>query len=155
MYGPWHPGMEKWQQRWIRRPEGMAAEELERLNHMRVLFVEKMEPLLFVLRQRRKTVRDITEALYDFLAGEEMQLALKKQEETFQERGENALAREYAQIYGIVIGLFDKFVELLGEEQVSLQEYSDLLDAGLAEARWESFLRASTRWWLETWKGPG
>ena len=84
--------MEKWQQRWIRRPEGMAAKELERLNHMRVLFVEKMEPLLFVLRQRRKTVRDITEALYDFLAGEEMQLALKKQEETFQERGENALA---------------------------------------------------------------
>src|SRR5699024_12335705 len=101
----------------------------------RVLVGEKMEPRLFGLRQRRKTVRDITEALYDFLAGEEMQLALKRQEDAFQERGENALAREYAQIYGIVIGLFDKFVELLGEEQVSLQEYCDLLDAGLAEAR--------------------
>ena len=128
-------GWKKWQQRWVRRTEGMDTGELDRLNHMRVLFVEKMEPLLFVLRQRRKTVRDITEALYDFMAGEEMQLALKRQEEAFQERGENALAREYAQIYGIVIGLFDKFVELLGEEQVSLQEYCDLLDAGLAEAR--------------------
>ena len=128
-------GWKKWQQRWIRRTEGMDTEKLDRLNHMRVLFVEKMEPLLFVLRQRRKTVRDITEALYDFLAGEQMQLALKRQEEAFQERSENALAREYAQIYGIVIGLFDKFVELLGEEQVSLQEYCDLLDAGLAEAK--------------------
>ena len=59
----------------------------------------------------------------------------KQKEEAFQEKGEHALAREYAQIYGIVIGLFDKFVELLGEEQVSLKEYCELLDAGLAEAK--------------------
>ena len=128
-------GYRKWQQRWVRRTAGAAAEDLEKLNHMRVAFVEQLEPLLFVLRQRRKTVRDITEALYDFLAGGGMQLALKQKEEAFQEKGEHALAREYAQIYGIVIGLFDKFVELLGEEQVSLKEYCELLDAGLAEAK--------------------
>lgn len=128
-------GYKRWQQRWIRRYGGMTEEELEQMNHMRVLFVDKLEPLMFVLRQRNKTVRDITEALYDFLAAEHLQEALKRQEEWFQEEGENALAREYAQIYGIVLELFDKFVELLGDERVSLQEYRELLDAGLTEAK--------------------
>ena len=46
-----------------------------------------------------------------------------------------ALAREYAQIYGIVLDLFDKFVQLLGDETVTLEEYCSLLDAGLTEAK--------------------
>ena len=53
----------------------------------------------------------------------------------FQEQGELALAKEYAQVYRIVMELFDKFVELLGDEQISLKEYCELLDAGLEEAK--------------------
>lgn len=128
-------GYKKWQERWIRRPNDMTEEELENLNHCRVTFVEKIDELVFVLKQRRKTVKDITMALYDFIVQEEFQLKLKQQEEEFQEAGELALAKEYAQIYRILIELFDKFVELLGEEPVSLNEYCKLLDAGLSEAR--------------------
>lgn len=128
-------GYKKWQERWIRRPNDMTEEELENLNHCRVTFVEKIDELVFVLKQRRKTVKDITMALYDFIVQEEFQLKLKQQEEEFQEAGELALAKEYAQIYRILIELFDKFVELLGEEPVSLSEYCKLLDAGLSEAR--------------------
>ena len=87
------------------------------------------------MKQKKKTVRDITEALYDFLVREKMQLVLKEQEEQFQAEGEMALAREYAQIYGIVLDLFDKFVQLLGDETVTLEEYCSLLDAGLTEAK--------------------
>ena len=64
-----------------------------------------------------------------------MQEQIRKLELQFQENGELALAKEYSQIYRIVIELFDKFVELLGDEQVSLQEYCELLDAGLQEAK--------------------
>ncbi|MGN0333698.1 MAG: PD-(D/E)XK nuclease family protein [Lachnospiraceae bacterium] len=128
-------GYKRWQERWIRRPNDMTEEELENLNHCRVTFVEKINELVFVLKQRRKTVKDITMALYDFIVQEEFQLKLKQQEEEFQEAGELALAKEYAQIYRILIELFDKFVELLGEEPVSLSEYCKLLDAGLSEAR--------------------
>ena len=56
-------------------------------------------------------------------------------EQKFQEDGELALAKEYAQIYRIVLELFDKFVELLGEEEIPLKEYCELLDAGLEEAK--------------------
>ena len=60
---------------------------------------------------------------------------IRQMELSFQEAGESALAKEYAQVYGVVIGLFDKFVQLLGEERISLKEYCDLLDAGMNEAR--------------------
>ncbi len=128
-------GYKKWQGRWDRPADRMDEEELGRLNHLRVIFVEKVDGLHQVLKQRGKTVRDITQALYEFLVQEDLQVQLKQQEEAFQAEGEPALAKEYAQVYRIVIDLFDKFVDLLGEEPVSTEEYGQLLDAGLEEAK--------------------
>lgn len=128
-------GYKKWQCRWDRRLKGMDEKDLERLNRLRTQFVEKIDGLVFVLRQKKKTVRDITEALYEFMVQEELQIGLKRQEEMFLAEGELSLAKEYAQIYRILMELLDKFVELLGDEPVSLKEYGKLLDAGLSEAR--------------------
>ncbi len=128
-------GYKRWQEKWLRRLKHMRGEDLERLNHCRVALVEKVDSLMFVLKQRKKTVRDITCAVYEFMVQENLQVRLKRQEEEFQEAGELALAKEYAQVYRIVVELFDKFVELLGDEEVSLEEYCQLLDAGLEEAR--------------------
>ncbi len=128
-------GYKRWQEKWVRRLKGMKEEELERLNRCRVELVEKVDALMFVLKQRKKTVRDITVAVYEFMVRENLQVRLAAQEEKFKVSGELALAKEYAQIYRIVIELFDKFVELLGDEAVSLNEYCKLLDAGLEEAR--------------------
>ncbi|MCI8292587.1 MAG: helicase-exonuclease AddAB subunit AddB [Hespellia sp.] len=128
-------GYKKWQAGWIRRTGDANEEVLERLNHLRVRFVEQVDGLLFVLKKCRKTVEDITVALYQFLVQGNLQVQLVRMERMFQEQGELALAKEYAQIYRIVMDLFDKFVELLGEEPVSLKEYCELLDAGLEEAK--------------------
>lgn len=128
-------GYKKWQCRWERLLKGMDAEDLRRLNRLRTQFVERVDGFVFVLKQRQKTVRDITEALYEFMVREELQLKLKRQEEMFLAEGELALAKEYAQVYRILMELLDKFVELLGDEAVSLKEYGKLLDAGLSEAR--------------------
>lgn len=128
-------GYRKWQQAWVRRTDSADEEELQFLNHLRVQFVEKTSALMAVLKQRRKTVRDITQAVYEYLVQEELQEKLSRMEQEFQETGELALAKEYAQVYRIVMELFDKFVELLGEENISLKDYCDLLDAGLEEAK--------------------
>lgn len=128
-------GYKSWQKEWKGYLKEMTDAELDALNHCRVKFVEKVDELVFVLRQRRKTVKDITLAVYDFMVKEELQLKLKVQEEIFSREGELALAKEYAQIYRILIELFEKFTELLGDETVSLEEYCKLLDAGLSEAR--------------------
>lgn len=128
-------GYKKWQERWVRRDGDMTEEKLKEVNHLRVAFIELVDELVFVLKQRRKTVRDITEALYRFLEREGLQQILKRQEEEFAAKGELSLSKEYAQVYGALIGLFDKFVELLGDEQVGLKEYCELLDAGLNEVK--------------------
>ena len=45
------------------------------------------------------------------------------------------MQKEYEQIYRIVMELFDKFSELLGDEPITLKEYCELLDAGFEEAK--------------------
>ena len=128
-------GYKKWQQAWVRRTPSTGEKELEELNHLRVIFVEKTMGLIQVLKQKKKTVRDVTQAVYEYLVQEKLQQKITQLEKKFQDRGELALAKEYAQVYRIVMELFDKFVELLGEEPVGLNEYCKLLDAGLEEAR--------------------
>ena len=128
-------GYKKWQSAWVRRCGGVEEEELARLNHLRVRFVEKLDPLMMILKKRKKNVRDITMAVYEFLVQEQMQEKVQAMELRFQETGELALAKEYSQIYRIVLELFDKFTELLGEEPISMKEYCELLDAGLEEAK--------------------
>ncbi len=128
-------GYKAWQAGWTKETKEAKSEELEELNRLRVRFVEQLDALMFVLKQRYKTVKDVTISLYEFLVKQDCQLKLKEMELQFQEQGELALAKEYAQIYRIVIELFDKFVDLLGEERISLAEYCELLDAGLEEAK--------------------
>ncbi|OUP83464.1 helicase-exonuclease AddAB subunit AddB [Lachnoclostridium sp. An169] len=128
-------GYKKWQQAWVRRTPGTDGEALADLNHLRVRFVEKIDPLMIILKKRRKTVRDITLAVYEHLVREKLQEQLKSMEDRFQAEGELALAKEYSQVYRIAMELFDRFVELLGDEETALKDYCGLLDAGLEEAK--------------------
>lgn len=128
-------GYRKWNEMWVRQSPHASAEDMLRWNGFRQRFVEKVGQLSEVLKRRKKTVREVTEAICEFLMAEELQQKVKGYELQFQERGELVLAKEYAQIYRIVMELFDKFTELLGEEMISLAEYRELLDAGLQEAK--------------------
>lgn len=128
-------GYKKWQGVWARKTAVTDEEALAVLNGLRVRFVEKVDALMFILKKRQKTVKDVTLALYEFLVQENMQEKVQRLSEKFLRDGELALAKEYAQVYRIVIELFDKFVELLGDENISLEEYCELLDAGLEEAK--------------------
>ena len=128
-------GYKRWQERWIRETRQIDEEKLIILNSLRVRFVNMIDEFVQITKQRKKTVRDVTEAVYTFLVQQNIQEKLWDMGQAFQENQQLALAKEYAQIYRIVIELFDKFVELLGDETISLKEYADLLDAGLEEAK--------------------
>ena len=111
-------GYKRWQEKWIRRLKDMKEEDLERLNHYRTRFVEKVDNFVFVLKQRRKTVKDITMALYEFMVQEQLQERIAEQEQKFRENGELALAKEYAEVYRIVIELIENILVLDGDEEV-------------------------------------
>ena len=127
-------GYKKWQEKWIRRAANMDENALARVNQIRSQFMESVNELVEVLRRRKKTVLEVTQALHDFFLKEELQKHVKEYQLLFEKTGELALEKEYAQVYRIVIDVLDQFVELLGTEYISLEEYCELLDAGLEQA---------------------
>ncbi len=128
-------GYRRWNTKWIRRMKNMEQEDLEYVNNLRERFMTNVETIMETLKGRSKTVESITKALHDYLFQNELQKKVKEYENRFAEKGELALEKEYAQVYRIVMELFDKFVELLGEEKITLKEYCQLLDAGLETAK--------------------
>jgi len=128
-------GYKRWQEKWIRRTDSMTDEDLAHVESLREKLVDDTSDFIASLRDRNRTVGTITHALYDLFIKQEIQQKCKQLENTFQSTGNLDLAREYSQIYRVVMDLFDQFAALLGEEAVSITEYRELLDAGLNEAR--------------------
>ena len=119
----------------MRRTEYMDEDALARINDIRERFLESVKEIMEVLKSRKKTVEEVTLALHDFFMREELQLRVKKHQTMFEDAGELAMEKEYAQVYRIIIELLEQFVDLLGEEKITLAEYCELLDAGLEEAK--------------------
>ena len=128
-------GFTKWKEKWIRRTRDMDETELAEVNRIREQFVESIDEVMTVLKSRSKTVLDVTKALHSFFLKEELQQRVREYQLKFEKQGELALEKEYAQVYRIVIELLDQFVELMGDERISIKEYCELLDAGLEEAK--------------------
>ena len=128
-------GYKKWQETWIRRSRDMDETGLSEVNRIREQLVNHVEDIVSVLKNRRKTVLEVTKALHEFFVKEELQRRVKEYQLMFEKKGELALEKEYAQVYRIVIEVLNQFVELLGDEYISLEEYCELLDAGLEEAK--------------------
>lgn len=119
----------------IRADEEALQQELARLNDLRQRFWELIQPLTAAFSRKGASVREWTQALFGFLQSLSVEEQLREAMEGFEAEGQEVLASEYRQIYKIVVDLFDKFVDLLGDEVLSLAEYTDILEAGLATAK--------------------
>ena len=106
-----------------------GQKELDELNLAR----EKIVNDLLILKSGKQKVRKQIEQLYEFLTANECQKKLKKYEEYFNGIGEKTKEKEYAQIYRLTMDLFDQMVGLLGEEEMSWEEFGQILDAGFGE----------------------
>lgn len=124
-----------WNREWKRPLKGMQEEALEELNVLRRRVVKDLGALRKELKRKDADTRERTHALYDYLVTLEIQKRLKAYEEQFDREGDYSRAREYAQIYGMVMELFDKLVMLLGDCKMTFAEYTELLDAGLSEMK--------------------
>ncbi|MCI8417724.1 MAG: helicase-exonuclease AddAB subunit AddB [Lachnospiraceae bacterium] len=127
-------GRKKWESRWMRLYGDLGEEELERINELRSQFWESSGQIAALLG-KKSTVLEKTKRLYEVITGLKLQEQMKSRELYLENQGEASLLREYRQIYGIIIDLLDKLAELLGEEEISLTEYREILDAGFGEAK--------------------
>lgn len=134
-------GHKRWNSKFIKpfrgngrmeRGEEEIQEELARLNVIRELLVEQIEPLYESFRNKEADVSENTRNLYGLIVGLSAEQQLDQEKERSERAGNEAQALVNSQIYRIVMDLLDKVVSLLGKEKLSIREYSDILDAGFA-----------------------
>lgn len=125
----------RWDTIWEAVYRGAELINLEELNEFREQILSPLRPLKEVFGNRKSTVREKTEALVHFMESLHIEEKLLDYEKEFRDAGEVSLQKEYGQVYGLVIELFDRLTALLGEETISKKEYSDILDAGFGEIK--------------------
>lgn len=110
---------------------GNSSEEevLEKLNEVRVKIIEPFIGI-YKLTISNCKVKDICEEFYNFMVKSHLPEKIEGYIEKFKLTGELQAAREYSQIYNIIIDMFDQFVEVLGEEKTSIQDFARILEAG-------------------------
>lgn len=127
-------GSKAWSKRWLKMPGQHALYDLEKLDAMRVQIWESLMPLTTVFAEKEATVHDGIVAYYKVLVGLDIERQLWTREQRYLEQNEQTKAKEYGQIYKIVLQLFEKYNELLGEEPLVIDDFTEVLDAGLSAA---------------------
>ena len=124
-------GKKQWEKAFVYKEsqgeEGIIA--LALYNRLREEILEQLAPLFTPCANARELVR----SLYDFLVRNRLQQKLSDYEKFFMREGEPAKAKEYGQIYALVIDLLDQIEGLLQDEAMEFAEFVEILDAGLTE----------------------
>lgn len=128
-------GQRQWEKIWVRSMKKDEPLELEKMNQLRKAVLLPIQNLSNTWKRRKGTVREKMEALHCFLQEIGLQQKMEDYETAFREQGNLAKEKEYKQVYPLVMELFDKVVELLGEEPISAQELNGILDAGFEELK--------------------
>ena len=128
-------GHRKWKKTWEYRPAQLKEEVIEKVNAYRERLVERFEPFAEKMRKKGNTLLFYATALYELLRDCEISRQLQERAAQLEADGEMGQAREYSQVYGILIRLLDEMAELLGEETMEVREFTEILEAGLSEAK--------------------
>lgn len=125
-------GYKRWSRLFTRKTAEMGDDEepLAHLNEVRELFTAQIAMLK---GEKTALTKDYVNQLYDFLIANRVQQKLAELESEFHQKGDLTREREYAQIYRLVMELLDQIYGLLGEEEISLKEFKDILEAGFGE----------------------
>lgn len=107
-----------------------SDEELEMLNTLRK---QVIEPLLKFREKlsKRKTCIELSKALYEFLIDNNIDKKMQEKIEKLQQIGQIDIANEYKISWDILVNVLDELVLVLGQEQVTFDEYTKLLKIGL------------------------
>ncbi len=80
----------------------------------------------------KKSIAAICRAHYQYLVDLGVQGRLEEWIEKMNSQGRFEVVRENTQIWNIVLDIFDQMVEILGDQEVNLKEYRNILEAGFA-----------------------
>lgn len=132
---------ERWKYRRIRglELENVAQTDKEReieqiINELRLMVTA---PILRLSRRLKKAEngRQLGEALYLFIEELDVPAKLENWKTIQEEKGNLVKGREHDQAWNAMIDILDQFVEIFGDQKVSLTSFSKIIEAGLESLR--------------------
>lgn len=127
---------DRWQYRRFRGldfdfPQTDEEREFEQeLNESRLMISAPIMRLAGRLK-RATNGQEMCTALFLFLEELEVPAKLEKMQLEAEKAGNLRKSREHEQAWNEVLNLLDQYVEILGEEKVSLKEFAEIIEAGL------------------------
>ncbi|WP_102401057.1 helicase-exonuclease AddAB subunit AddB [Haloimpatiens massiliensis] len=104
---------------------------LQRINEIRYKVAEPLLELWKNIHGRHKAVHICTSA-FNFLCSIGVPEKIESWVDKFKEDGNQQLSREYSSIWNLVMELLDEVVEVVGEEEVTLEEFIDIITIGFS-----------------------
>ena len=127
-------GKKMWNVRWLRVPKNEKFYDIEEMESLRQKLMEQLQPVCEVF-QKKTSVEEMILSLYRYIVALEVEKQLFEREKELLQEGEQTKAKEYEQIYRIVMDLFQKCIAVLGKEMLSIKELEEILDAGFEAAK--------------------
>ena len=128
-------GFARWQQVWTARQQGMTEEMLAELNQIRERFICPLRELNDVVHKRDMHIVELIRAIYGYMCGLGIRQQIESWRKVFEDRGDLARAKEYEQIYDVMIELLEQVNLILGQANMTIREFSDVLEAGMSDVR--------------------
>ena len=117
----------KWKKNWDLAYS--KEEDCAILEEFRIDFYFMIESLADKIGKKGETVRDKTQLLYEFLVEFSLEKRLDEMAKVFCDEKDFVREKEYSQSFRKIIEVFDHVVELLGDEIISMEDYSQILEA--------------------------
>lgn len=131
-------GWKRWETQWEKQYRGSEKLNLKELNAYRQWILAPLRPLREAFQAEGATIASVTAALREYLERMGLREKLEDYKAFFLDRGmpgDENLAREYGQVYDMVMELFGRLEGLLGAEKADRKNYPQILDAGFEEIK--------------------
>ncbi|MDD7209629.1 MAG: PD-(D/E)XK nuclease family protein [Lachnospiraceae bacterium] len=126
-------GYSMWKKPFERRLSGKEKEDVEFLEKLRQMVLKETEEFYLEMKRKDLCVRDKMELLFHTMDGLRFEEKLRMKAQNAESRKDYGRAKEYEQLYSLILALMDKIVMIFGEETMSVKELSEIMDAGLEE----------------------
>ena len=104
--------------------------DVEKLNNLRKAIVKPLIEFNETLKNK-KTAKEITKALYEFLEKNEIRNKLEEKLKKLESNKEIKYANEYISSWNILMNILDEINLVFGDKSFTFEEYREILKAGL------------------------
>ena len=118
----------------VRSNSYSTDDDMVRVNEIREKFIGPFSNLITAVGKKDTTASSIADAFKVFLEELDCKTKLEARKELQESLKNNVKAKEYEQIYDVVMDLLDKMKSILSDEAMDVKEFSDIFDAGMSAA---------------------